>query len=315
MNLSKKNIKINKFIKILYSILNNKQYNNIISWSNNGNSFTIFDMNMFKQNILMIYFKYDNLSNFIRQLNYYSFYKLKNNLFSYANENFLQYDESKLGFIQKKRNHKNKHSLNFNINTIYDINNNLDINNVDNSLLPYSNKKSYNLNNENFKINDKNEKYVSLLEKFIEYILYETDNINKNNCFINNNINDMEENKIFPITILKSSSTNIFLEELRLKIKSLSENLLNMNDKPITDIRKFSYKNDNQNEGNLNMSFKSIISNKNTIKYNENEYLLEDFLKNTISENNSIDEVNKNEEDNSFMSKKYFLYNNYDKYE
>lgn len=63
------------FILKLWKMVNDPQCNDLISWSDNGTSFIIIDPPRFSQE-LSKYFKHNNLSSFIRQLNMYGFRKV-----------------------------------------------------------------------------------------------------------------------------------------------------------------------------------------------------------------------------------------------
>lgn len=63
------------FILKLWKMINDPQCDDLISWSDNGQSFIIIDPPRFSQE-LSKYFKHNNLSSFIRQLNMYGFRKV-----------------------------------------------------------------------------------------------------------------------------------------------------------------------------------------------------------------------------------------------
>ena len=70
------NIKKTKsFLSKLYEILKDITYKEIISWNNEGNGIIIKDVSNLCKIILPKYFKHNNYSSFIRQLNIYGFYK------------------------------------------------------------------------------------------------------------------------------------------------------------------------------------------------------------------------------------------------
>lgn len=73
-NMEKVNI-VPGFILKLWKMINDPQCDDLISWSNNGQSFIIIDPAKFSQE-LSKYFKHNNLSSFIRQLNMYGFRKV-----------------------------------------------------------------------------------------------------------------------------------------------------------------------------------------------------------------------------------------------
>lgn len=63
------------FILKLWKMINDRHCDDLISWSDNGQSFIIMDPPKFSQE-LSKYFKHNNLSSFIRQLNMYGFRKV-----------------------------------------------------------------------------------------------------------------------------------------------------------------------------------------------------------------------------------------------
>ena len=65
------------FLKKLYTILNDKNNINIIKWCEDGHSFIISNFSHFVENILPLYFRHQNYSSFVRQLNLYNFRKEK----------------------------------------------------------------------------------------------------------------------------------------------------------------------------------------------------------------------------------------------
>ena len=71
--------KIDKFLLKLYEILNNKKYSKIIHWSQDGSFIVITNIQALSQKVLPIYFKHQNYSSFVRQLNIYNFHKIRTN--------------------------------------------------------------------------------------------------------------------------------------------------------------------------------------------------------------------------------------------
>ena len=63
------------FIHKLYSMLEDKSIEHLITWSGNGDSFIMSPSNEFSK-VLAQYFKHTNISSFVRQLNMYGFHKV-----------------------------------------------------------------------------------------------------------------------------------------------------------------------------------------------------------------------------------------------
>lgn len=66
------------FLMNLLDILNENLHHNIISWSNDGKSFIIYNLKDFTDKILPSFFKHKNFPSFHRQLNLYGFIRDKN---------------------------------------------------------------------------------------------------------------------------------------------------------------------------------------------------------------------------------------------
>ncbi|XP_066570814.1 heat shock factor protein 3 isoform X2 [Amia ocellicauda] len=64
------------FISKLWMLVDNQGTNEVICWSLNGLNFRILDEERFTKDILPKYFKHNNLSSFVRQLNMYGFRKV-----------------------------------------------------------------------------------------------------------------------------------------------------------------------------------------------------------------------------------------------
>jgi hypothetical protein len=73
-----KSPKVMKFISSLYRFLQDNTYRHILTWSEDGTSFEILDQKMFAEVVLPNISRHNNYSSFVRQLNKYSFKKIRN---------------------------------------------------------------------------------------------------------------------------------------------------------------------------------------------------------------------------------------------
>ncbi|CAD8206670.1 unnamed protein product [Paramecium octaurelia] len=87
---------IPSFLTKTYDILENSNYSDIIQWNQDGKAFIIKKPYEFAKKILPKYFKHNNYTSFIRQLNIYDFHKIKNELGKH---------EFKHNFFQKEKKH------------------------------------------------------------------------------------------------------------------------------------------------------------------------------------------------------------------
>lgn len=68
---NRRGLKVPPFLNKVYELVNDPKTNAIISWTSDGTSFTVWDHHMFTKNILPVYFRHDNFSSFVYQLNNY----------------------------------------------------------------------------------------------------------------------------------------------------------------------------------------------------------------------------------------------------
>ncbi|XP_019416350.1 PREDICTED: heat stress transcription factor A-1-like [Lupinus angustifolius] len=71
-----------------FEIVENPETNAIVSWNETRDSFVVWNVQSFTQNILPNYFKHSNFSSFIRQLHFYGFRKVDSGRCEFANEGF-----------------------------------------------------------------------------------------------------------------------------------------------------------------------------------------------------------------------------------
>ncbi|CAM8921160.1 unnamed protein product [Rhodiola kirilowii] len=91
------------FLLKTYDMVDDSSTDSIVSWSDTNNSFVVWDPPEFAKILLPTYFKHNNFSSFIRQLNTYGFRKIDPEKWEFFNEDFVKDQKHLLKNIHRRK--------------------------------------------------------------------------------------------------------------------------------------------------------------------------------------------------------------------
>ncbi|XP_019200488.1 PREDICTED: heat stress transcription factor B-2a-like [Ipomoea nil] len=91
------------FLTKTFQLVDDRSIDDVISWNEDGSSFIVWNPTEFARDLLPKYFKHNNFSSFVRQLNTYGFRKVVPDRWEFSNDCFRRGEKRLLCDIQRRK--------------------------------------------------------------------------------------------------------------------------------------------------------------------------------------------------------------------